>query len=77
MFLLWCLLMVYFNDVKRVMGKRVNVVLVDGKVVVNVLVEKYVFSLKKNHVVISYNGLNEEIPLSKIESFKVLKNVQL
>lgn len=69
--------MVYFNDVKRVMGKRVNVVLVDGKVVVNVLVEKYVFSLKKNHVVISYNGLNEEIPLSKIESFKVLKNVQL
>ncbi len=65
--------MVRFTDIKNVVGKRVNIKLTSGEVIVNVLIESFVYSTENSYIVIKYDEKTENIPLNKIESFSVVE----
>jgi len=68
-----------FTELKRMIGKRVNIRLKNGSVIVNVLLFKYILSAdsSRNHskIVIKHNSKEEEIPVFSIKEIEILVGV--
>jgi len=68
------LVLISFWQIKYYVGKRVNIRLKNGKVIVNVFVSKFIYQRNKNGVgegkiEIRYDKTREEIPIAEVKEF--------
>jgi hypothetical protein len=62
-----------YTYIKELLGKRVNVKLVDDSVIVNVKLEEYILNKKQQaKIVIKHNSEIQEIPIEKIKEIKIV-----
>jgi len=61
-----------YTYIKELLGKRVNVKLVDDSVIVNVKLEAYVHNEKQVRIIIKYDDERQEIPVEKIKEIKTV-----
>jgi len=61
-----------YTYIKELLGKRVNVKLVDDSVIVNVRLEAYVHNEKQVKIVIRHNSERQEIPVEKVKEIKTV-----
>jgi len=61
-----------YTYIKELLGKKVNVKLVDDSVIVNVKLEAYVHNEKQVKIIIKHNSERQEIPIEKIKEIKTV-----
>lgn len=66
-----------YSQLKRFIGKRVNIKLTNDSVIVNVKIKCFVREEKKEKIVIERNKTEEEsIPLEKIKEIRVVNVIK-